>query len=155
MKTLSLSPAPAAAGGQVTVSGPQRYGVISSVTAGELDFTSNNGGLGAIADENGAVSLIVNSPGFGTISSMVSGISNIAVVAAREAYEYTPTLDDAVELLPDTLAIYIGYRIMAKIFSMDGECKDDLRRRYCQARYDEGLSLAQAIAEEEMEEQDA
>jgi hypothetical protein len=154
MKTVSIVPAPSVAGNQVQVVGAQRYGVISSVTAGEFDIQATNIGLGTIGDENGSAALIVSGSGLGIISSMVSGISNLLLVCTAELYGYTPTLQSPVELLPDTLAIYIGYRILAKIFSMDGECKDELRRRYCQARFEEGITLAQAIVSEQVGDQD-
>lgn len=154
MKTVSIVPAPAITGNQVQVVGAQRYGVISSVTAGEFDIQPNNVGLGTIGDENGSVAMIVSGSGLGVISSMVSGISNFLLVCTAELSDYTPTLQSLVELLPDTLAIYIGYRILAKIFSMDGECKDELRRRYCQARFEEGIALAQAIVSEQIGEED-
>ena len=89
---------------------------------------------------------------YGTIADMVTTKSNLTLIGPASLFDNSPELDSVIELLPDTFAIYIGYGVLAKVFSLDGELKDEIRRRYCQARCDEGLALGQAVMEEEMME---
>lgn len=47
--------------------------------------------------------------------------------------------------VPDSFTPYLGYRVLQRIFSTDGEAKDTQRAIYCGARWQEGISLAAAI----------
>jgi len=61
------------------------------------------------------------------------------------------TLDTVVEGIPDSLTYGLKYRILWKIFTSNAEHKDALRARYCGARYEECVSLAQTIMGEIVE----
>jgi hypothetical protein len=54
--------------------------------------------------------------------------------------------------VPDSFAHYIYYGILEQIFSGENECRDEQRSLYARARYQEGISLANSIALEEMDE---
>lgn len=47
--------------------------------------------------------------------------------------------------VPDSFICYLKYGILALIFSQDGECKDNAKAQYCQARYAEGIGIAAGI----------
>jgi hypothetical protein len=154
MKSLSIFPAPNLDGNQVNVvGGGGLYGVAASAVAGaDIDFQASAPMLGTISGESGSCTLLTAGPMYGTIADMVTTKSNLTLIGPASLFDNSPELDSVIELLPDTFAIYIGYGVLAKVFSLDGELKDEIRRRYCQARYDEGLALGQAVMEEEMME---
>lgn len=50
-------------------------------------------------------------------------------------------------LIPDVMAHYIKYGVLAKCWSKDGETRNPLRAEYCQKRYDMGIVLVQRFME--------
>ena len=75
---------------------------------------------------------------------------NLAIVGTEAPASTSWVLSDTITVLPDIFVHYIGYGIMAGIFSSDGEMKDPQRALYCRTRYEEGISLARALSEEEV-----
>jgi hypothetical protein len=57
---------------------------------------------------------------------------------------------DTIPLVPDSMAAYLKYFVLRKIFSSDGEAKDRSRAEYCRARIDEIVNLGQAIMSEDV-----
>lgn len=47
--------------------------------------------------------------------------------------------------VPDECAPYVVYGILANMFGKQGRAFDEARRRYCEARYTEGIELTQAL----------
>ena len=45
-------------------------------------------------------------------------------------------------LVPDVFLHFIKYGVLARIFSKDGEQRDDMRAKYCQKRFDLGVLMA-------------
>ncbi len=156
MSTVRLFPAPAKDGPQVTMAGASvLQGVIGSVVDGDISVTATAAMLGTIGGESGSVAIMFAGPMLGIIGDIRSSKGNIAVLGKASLFEREVTLDSPIELLLDTFAVYLIYGILAKIFGTDGETKDELRRDYCRARYDEGVMLAQAIMNEDMQEEAA
>lgn len=154
MKKLSLSPIPALAGNAANVTGGI-LGTLSVVVPGaDVDITCDGALFGTIGGDDGPVSVISPVAFFGTIASIQCSKSNIAVIASASLFDTTPDLGSLVEWLQPSFALYIKYGILWKIFSMDGECKDETRGRYCRSRYEEGIALAQTIMTEEMQQED-
>lgn len=154
MTNIRISPAPRIDGSQVAVNGGALYGTASESPAGEVQVTCGTaeGLYGTIGGDNGSLSLIPTGPFFGTVAQFNVSKGNLAVIAQQSQFDQAPTLKGYVEWLPDSFALYIGYGILAKIFSTDGEMKNDQLARYCFARYEEGILLAQAISGETNEE---
>jgi hypothetical protein len=50
-------------------------------------------------------------------------------------------------LIPDVMAHYIKYGILARCWSKDGEARDPQRADYCKHRYDFGITLVQRFLE--------
>jgi hypothetical protein len=44
-------------------------------------------------------------------------------------------------LVPDVFAHFIKYGVLARVFSKDGEQRDDMRAKYCQKRFDLGVLM--------------
>jgi hypothetical protein len=61
-------------------------------------------------------------------------------------------LSTVVTGLPDTLAPYLKYGMLDRVFGRDGETRDQMRQNYCRSRYEEGIAICRAIAEEIMED---
>lgn len=59
------------------------------------------------------------------------------------------------QCVPDSFSHYIAYGILEQIFSAEGETRDVQRAAYCRARFQEAINLADAIAREELLEDDA
>jgi hypothetical protein len=156
MKSLSVFPGPDLDGNQVNAGPTGLLGVIGLAVAGaDIDFQTTAPGYGTIGDEYGSCTALTAGPMYGIIGDMVTTKSNITVIGVGSLFDNSPDLDSLIELLPDTFAIYIGYGVLAKVFSLDGELKDEIRRRYSQARYDEGIALARAVMVEELLEEAA
>lgn len=130
------------------------YGTLSaSSSSADVQFTCPSGGYGVISgDASGKVALMPAGPGFGTIARIDGSGRNLSVLATRAAFNKYPDLDYVVEWLPDSFALYLGYGILAKIFSTDGEMKNDQLARYCNARFEEGVALAKEISVERIRE---
>jgi len=55
-------------------------------------------------------------------------------------------LDTGVAItVPDECAPYLGYGVLADMFGKQGRGYDEGRRAYCEARWDEGVALTQAL----------
>jgi hypothetical protein len=63
-------------------------------------------------------------------------------------------LNSPIPLIPDSATMYLGWAILAKVFSDDCELKDKQKAMYCGARYTEGVQLLKAIMAEEIEDDD-
>lgn len=62
------------------------------------------------------------------------------------------TLASVIPLMPDTATMYLGWAVLAKVYSDDGELKDGQKAMYCTARYQEGVGLFRSIMTEEIED---
>lgn len=56
---------------------------------------------------------------------------------------------DTVLLVPDSMAVYLKYFVLEKIFTTEGETRDRSRAQYCKARIDEVVNLGRAIMRED------
>lgn len=45
-------------------------------------------------------------------------------------------------IMPDIFTMYLKYAVLARVFSKDGEQRDDLRAKFCQKRFDFGVMIA-------------
>lgn len=156
MSSLRVFKAPAKDGPIVTeTTGLGLKGVISSTVAGDLTVSSTAPFLGTVGTDSGSVAVMVSGPMLGTIRGMMASRGNITVIGKQSLFNSDIGLDSSIELLLETFEPYLAYGVLCKIFSNDGETKDELRREYCRARFDEGIMLAQAIMGEEMMEEAA
>ncbi len=57
---------------------------------------------------------------------------------------------DTIPLLPDSACLYLTYGILARVFSSDTELKDLQKAKFCEARWQEGVSIFQTILKEEL-----
>lgn len=91
---------------------------------------------------------LISAPGNAVANWSVSVGSdgNLTVMGPKSIDSTTFTLAQVIPVLPDSFCIYLAFGVLAKIFSMDGECKDQQRAAYCAARYMEGISLCAAVA---------
>lgn len=126
------------------------YGVLSFSSAGPaLEFNSILPFLGTIADdEHSSVFVETAGPFLGTIADASASPGNYLVAGPAALFLTEPELDDLVELIPDTLAIYIVFGALERVFASEGELHDEVRMQYCAARFREGISVVQAIAKD-------
>ncbi len=137
----TLRPAPAAQGQVITAGASGDFG---SVAAPML--TGDGGATPSFAERT-----YVEDPGslLTGIEAWVGSAGNVTVLGTAALYNEDPDLDDEVEGMALPFMLYIGYGILAKIFSTDGEAKDTQRAKYCIARYDEGIKLGSRLAGED------
>lgn len=149
MKQFALEPAPELTGTDVyESSGLGGYGVISAIANGTISLTATNDGYGTIGAESGPMALLASGAGFGVPSSIIPVEGNILVIAKAGSHETPVWMTSLMESLPDSFQHYLKYGILAKLFSTDGELKDNQRAIYCNARYLEGVNIAKAITGE-------
>lgn len=73
------------------------------------------------------------------------GNRNLTLLVSTLASKETWGSGDTLDTIPDTFTPYLVYGILEKIFSMDGESKDEQRALYCRSRYEEGVTLGRSI----------
>ncbi len=93
-----------------------------------------------------------NIPPFGNYGSFNPGDRNFTLIGSLISPNETWTIGQTLDTIPDTFTPYLSFGILSRIFSMDGEAKDNQRALYCQSRYEEGVILAKAILWELMED---
>lgn len=157
-KTIQLAPQPSVDGyGVATNPATPGYGQIAA-TSNAVDFdliAVTGAGYGAINGANGNLPASTNgvyleaiNAGFGTVAQMVSSTGNLEAVATAQPTSYPQTLAAYFQLLPDSALPYIKYGVLEKIYTVDGEYKNNQAAMYCRARYSEGVNLFSAIMTE-------
>jgi hypothetical protein len=150
-KKVEITPIPTATGSTLTVAVPF-YGTLSTISGGDFDLTMTAPLYGTLSVTTGPDYWETDGPLFGTISDLATSSGNLLLCSTAKPPAIVFTLLDVIQCVSDSFVPYLKYGILAKIWSNDGELKDTLRARYAQARYQEGISLAQAIAQELVEE---
>lgn len=90
----------------------------------------------------------------GTYGTFSPTTNNLTTVGPAAPLTNTLALVDDIPIqVPDSFTPYLTYRVLYRIFSTDGECQDSQRSYYCDARWKEGIGLAQSIMGEIMLEQ--
>jgi hypothetical protein len=151
-KTVQVFPTPTSTGYTVATAAAF-YGTISSV-ADQTDISIGAAAplYGTIASYVSAAYVETSGALLGTFNGFYTSSLNLLLVATAKPQNITPALDDLIECVPTSFVPYLKYGVLAKIFSQDSETKDVLRARYCEARYREGILLAQAVSQEVMDE---
>ena len=149
VKTMQIVPAPILNGHTVGASASY-YGTLSAVSAPiNFTFSATAPFYGTISSYSGPVYLDPISAEFGTISNLVPSSANLMMSStALPVQSKTYELTDLIQGIPDSFTVYLKYGVIERVFKMDGEMKDELRARYCAARFQEGVNLARAIMQE-------
>jgi hypothetical protein len=104
-------------------------------------------------DFNGA-SYPGDTPPIGKYGDFFPADHNLTMVGPAAPDQATWALGDPIQDVPDSFCLYLAYGVLAQIFGADGETRDAQRALYCRTRYEEGISLADAISREELLEDD-
>ncbi len=156
-KEILLSPTPTLSGDPVTMLlGQGMFGQIAAVSnTNDLNILGPSTGMfGAINGFTGAPYLEVVTPMWGTIASMSVSVTNLETISTAIPSKVTGwQLTDTIELLPDSFSVYLKYGILARLFSQDGEQKDEFKAMYCASRLTEGINLMAAIMSESFEQE--
>ena len=81
-----------------------------------------------------------------TWSVSIGPDGNLSILGAQSISSVAFALGDVIPSIPDSFTPYLSYGVLAKIFSMDGECRDIQRAAYCSARFQEGVNAAASVA---------
>ena len=151
VKTIGLQPKPNADGGEIAWTAPL-YGTISS-TSGATEFSLAYSApiYGTFSIFSGPIFVETTTPVYGTFGTLVPDSRNVTIISPVKPMQRTYVLTDGIDIIPDSFLQYLKYGVLAYVFGRDGETRDKLREQYCQARYSEGISLAQAISMEALE----
>jgi hypothetical protein len=84
-------------------------------------------------------------PPFGTFGSFQPGNRDLTFVGPTLASKETWSIGDTLDTIPDTFTPYLVFGILARVFAADAETRDLNRSRYCEQRYQEGISLGKSI----------
>lgn len=153
VKTMEVQPKPDRDGGGVVSAAPF-YGTWGDTPAPRtVHLTSSVPFYGTFSDIQGPVYFETVVPFFGVVSEMVPIHGNLTLLGTAKPPLRSYALTDRIDILPDTFLPYLKYGVLDHIFSRDGETRDVLRQRYCEARYKEGINLASAISTEALEEE--
>ncbi len=145
LKTVQLTPIPQIAGFTI-VSSANFFGTISNFsTPNDLTLAVTANFFGTISSYNSAAHLDTLPAFFGTTGNAADSTNNLMMVATARMPTTSYQFTDLIQLVPDSFVMYLKYGVLAKIFSMDGEMKDPMRQKYCDARYTEGINLAHAV----------
>lgn len=87
-------------------------------------------------------------PPFGTYGAFQPGSRNLTMVGVSLASQEMWTIGQTLDTIPDTFTPYLGFGVLEKIFTKDGEARDQQRALYCRSRYDEGIALGRSIVME-------
>jgi len=79
--------------------------------------------------------------------------NNITLIESVIPSATSITMSENIPLMPDTMAAYLKFAVLEKIFSTDGDTKDVQRARYCHARVQECVNLFKSIMQEEILEE--
>ena len=151
-KQVELIPTPDTDGYSVGTSAAF-YGTFSSTSAAvDFDLSATTDFYGVIASYTGPIYIDLPGWGLGTISDMVPSKLNLTLLASVKPTQKTWVLDDNIPVLPVSFKGYLKWGVLKRIFAADGETKDVLRARYCDARYQEGIQLARVVSTEALEE---
>jgi len=91
-----------------------------------------------------------DTPPIGTYGDFFPGQHNLTIVGPQAPSKTAWTLGDTLDDVPDSFGYYISYGILEQIFSADGELKDLQRAAYCKSRKEEGISISNCLAQEEL-----
>jgi hypothetical protein len=81
---------------------------------------------------------------YGQINPLDGNLTMIGTSGAN-AVTLNFAYNTIIPVIPDSFCIYLGYAVLQKIFSTDGEAKDEQRAAYCASRVAEGFALAQSF----------
>ncbi len=97
-----------------------------------------------IPDFNGT---LIAGPDNGVYDTFAPEESNLTTVAtAGPTNMRSITIDDDIpDVIPQSFTPYLLYRVHWRAATLDGEAKDLQRAKYCEARWNEGIALGQAI----------
>jgi hypothetical protein len=70
---------------------------------------------------------------------------NLSILGILGLFSADVALGNPVESLTDDWVHFLKYGILKRIFDSDSECRDVMRARYCETRFEEGIALARAI----------
>jgi hypothetical protein len=88
----------------------------------------------------------------GVFGSFLPGSRDLSIVGSMIASKEVWLISDTLDTIPDSFTPYIVFGVLAKVFEMDGESKDEQRCLYCKSRYDEGVTVGKSILLELMED---
>lgn len=161
MKTAEVFPAPAASGNEVLTPDPNGYfGTLASVTAGDMTITAQTNPVvipffGTISRSDGTTYLESAGPFYGTLANVIESKTNILAVATATLFNKTITIDSVVELIADCFLPFIKYGVLSRLFSKDGEGRNDFGAKHCAGMYEDGVMIGKAIMNEAMMEEAA
>jgi hypothetical protein len=95
-----------------------------------------------------------DTPPIGVYGDFYPQDRNLTIVGPAGPPKTTWTLDDVLDGFPDIFSHYLVYGILEQVFSAEGETRDVQRAFYCRTRWQECFSAADAIAKEELMEDD-
>lgn len=76
----------------------------------------------------------------------------ITIIGTEQPTASSLSAGDNVPLVPDTIAVYLKYACLQKIWEIEGEGRDIQRAKYCRARLDELANVLTAVMDEDFRE---
>lgn len=151
---LQLRPTPMFSGATIGTDINGFYGTISSTSnANRLDISLENpdvepmyGVISSTADS----SIFVDCPGglFGIPASIEISTGNLMATTYNDQYYTITSLDDYIDVIPNTFEFYILAGVLARVYAADSELKNPEMAKYWGTRYKEGINVCRAVADE-------
>ena len=146
-RTSELFPSPSSNGNQVQTTAVNGfYGTLSAVTAGDIDIQTSAPLYGTIAGNTGRVYVESSGPFYGVMRSVVETKSNVSAITTVSPFNFYPGLATYIEQVHDVWFPAIKCGVLAKLWSKDGDGRNDQNSKFCAERYEEFIRIAKAIS---------
>jgi len=149
---LEIRPAPAWNGYEVEYTEPF-YGTFSesaSPVTFDIDYDPTSSGMyGTISKTDlGSVYVEFTAPMYGTVANITENTLNISLLSSYTLENEIETLDEYIPDLPDMFEPYVKFAVLASVYAIDGETKNETLTKYYKKRTDELFGILRSVSGE-------
>ncbi len=148
---MQLRPTPSVTGTVVETDTTGWFGTFSTSTTNVVSFECD-GSTGIYGTIGGCDSgdVFIDCPGgmFGIPGDVQVSTGNLMASTLNDQYYSIDSLEQYIDVIPNSFEFFILAGILARLYSMDGEMKNPEMAKYWTARYKEGINMVRAISGE-------
>ena len=150
---IEIRPAPQWSGYHTTFAESGMYGTLSETSSAntyDIDYDPASSGMyGTISKTDlGSVYVEYTKPMYGVIASIEESTLNITQISTYTLNFEIESLDDYIPDPPGSFKGYVKCAVLAAIYSMDGESKNDTLSKYYKTRLDELFRILRSVSGE-------
>lgn len=150
---IEIRPAPQWSGYTTTFAESGMYGTLSQTSSAntyDIDYDPASSGMyGTISQTDlGSTYVEYAKPMYGIIANIEESTLNITQISTYTFDFEVESLDDYIPDLPASFKSYVKFAVLASIYSMDGESKNDTLSKYYKTRLDELFRILRSVSGE-------